>query len=129
MGLARRERPKMNAKTALDFQSDEDLAPAGTHRAPSRRDMFGELCGIESLHLACADLKTNAVNFKIDPQTLETIEGEGLDAFLQRLSENLRSGAYVPEKLGHLALAKAPPHQRALDSVRDLVVETGLRLL
>jgi len=82
--------------------------------------LYADLCALEELQQAYAHVQENARELDIDPLAIESIEAEGVEAFLKQLSDDLQARTYHPsqgaEREGRIVL-------------RDLVVQAALKRL
>jgi len=67
----------------------------------------------------------------VDGQTIQSVESNGLDAFLLQLEEELREGCYKPHPVRRVYIPKADGKMRSLGipGVRDRVVQGAMKIV
>jgi len=97
--------------------------------SPRLHGCYAELCKLENLQLAYAQLKKDCQDLGVDTRAWEAVESNGVQTFLRRLSADLQARTYHP------ATPSRPRPAQGLspgpDSlvVRDQVVQAALILL
>jgi len=91
--------------------------------------VYGELCNMDILHLAYADVRRDFRDRGIDPLTLEALEAEGLASFLEQLLQDLESHTYPPTAPCQPEPTKDPLEPESRNAVRDQVVLAALHLV
>jgi len=92
-------------------------------------EAYGELCKMDILHLAYADVRRDFRDRGIDPLTLEALEADGLASFLEQLLQELETHAYRPMAPSHPEPTGDPLDPESRDAVRDQVVLAALYLV
>jgi predicted esterase len=82
--------------------------------------LYADLCALEKLQQAYAHVQENARALSIDPPAIETIEANGVKAFLKQLSDDLQARTYHPSPVAD--------HEGQV-AIRDLVVQVTLKRL
>ena len=101
-----------------------------THELPRPLlEVYGELCNMDILHLAYADVRRNFRDRGIDPLTLEALEAEGLASYLEQLLQDLKAHTYRPIAPSHPEAIKDPLEPESRNAVRDQVVLAALYLV
>ncbi len=87
-------------------------------RQAEASSLYVDLCALDELEQAYTRIQENSRELDINPLVFETIEAEGVGAFLKRLSDDLKARTYHPlqgsEREGWIVL-------------RDLVVQSALQ--
>ncbi len=60
---------------------------------------YADLCILEGLQQAYAHVTGNARELGIDPLAIETVEAEGVEAFLKQLRDDLQARTYHPSQV------------------------------
>ena len=103
----------------MSDQPFHGLQSEGPHsRQTDGPSLYTDLCALEQLRQAYTHVQENTRELGIDPLVLETIEAEGVEAFLKQLNNDLRARTYHPsqeaEREGRIVL-------------RELVVQVTLK--
>lgn len=93
--------------------------------------LYVHVCKLETLREAYRLAKKNDGAPGIDGVTFETIEAEGVEAFLERLQGELAARQYRPERNRKKAIPKSNGKVRMLGipTIRDRVVQGALKLI
>lgn len=104
--------------TNQPLHSLQSQGPRG--RQAERASLYADLCALEELRQAYTHVQANACELGIDPLVFETIDAEGVEAFIKQLSDHLKARTYHTsqgaEREGRMVL-------------RDLVVQAALKRL
>ena len=93
--------------------------------------LFVHVCKLETLRTAYKQAKKNGGAPGIDGVTFEDIERAGLEAFLERIRDDLTSGLYMPSRNRTKEIPKGNGKMRTLGipTIRDRVVQGALKLI
>jgi predicted esterase len=105
------------------------LSQRAEDSSPRLHGLYDELCKLENLQLVYAQIEEDFQNLGIDALTLEAVEAQGVEKFLQQLSDDLQARTCQPAG----AFPSLPVKKRAagpdIAALRDLVVQATLKLL
>jgi predicted esterase len=110
-----------------NVEDDERRCQQAEEPSPASRGFYADLCELENLQGAYALVKEKSPELGIDPLTFETIQAEGVDAFLKQLSHELRARTYQPARLEQPSSATHVAGSEGLAALRDLVVQAALK--
>jgi RNA-directed DNA polymerase len=95
--------------------------------------LYVHVCKLETLREAYRLARQNDGAPGIDGVTFEAIEAEGLEAWLQRLREELIAHHYRPTRLRRVAIPKRSGGKElrvlSIPTIRDRVVQGALKLI
>src|ERR1700680_853602 len=95
--------------------------------------LYVHVCKLETLREAYRLAQQNDGAPGIDGVTFEAIEAEGLEAWLQRLREELIAHHYRPTRLRRVAIPKRSGSKElrvlSIPTIRDRVVQGALKLI
>jgi len=106
---------------------------AAAKAEPEKRfwGLFVHVCKLETLRTAYEDARRNNGAPGIDGVTFDDVEKAGVEAFLERIRDELVSGQYMPLRNRRKEIPKANGKVRVLGipSIRDRVVQGALKLI
>ena len=106
---------------------------AAAKAEPEKRfwGLFVHVCKLETLRTAYEDARRNNGAPGIDGVTFDDVEKAGVEAFLERIRDELVSGQYMPLRNRKKEIPKANGKVRVLGipSIRDRVVQGALKLI
>ena len=93
--------------------------------------LYVHVCKMETLREAYSMARKNNGAPGIDGVTFEDIEKAGVEAFLERIRDDLTSGQYMPSRNRRKEIPKANGKIRVLGipTIRDRVVQGALKLI
>src|ERR1700726_1634498 len=93
--------------------------------------LYVHICKRETLREAYRLAKANDGAPGIDGVTFESVEGSGLEGFLEQLRQELVERTYRPERLRKVEIPKdgGKVRQLSIPSIRDRVVQGALKLI
>lgn len=102
-------------------------------RSENRRfhALYDKVYRKDILREAWEKVKANRGAAGIDGQTIQEIEENGVEAFLDQLQEELREGRYRPQAVRRVNMPKPDGRQRPLGipGVRDRVVQAAMKIV
>jgi RNA-directed DNA polymerase len=120
-------------KAPIDLQDLRRRLYVKAKAEPSWRfwGLYVHVCKPETLREAYRMAKANDGAPGVDGVTFESIEADGLDAFLGQIREELVERTYRPERLRKVEIPKEGGKVRHLSipSIRDRVVQGALKLI
>lgn len=93
--------------------------------------LYDKVCRKDVLRVAWEQVRRNRGSAGIDGKTIEAIEAEGVDRFLEKLCEELVSQRYRPWPVLRVFIPKPDGRQRPLGipRIRDRVVQAAVRIV
>jgi RNA-directed DNA polymerase len=120
-------------RSVIGLQDLRQRIYATAKAEPEKRfwGLFVHVCKLETLRTAYKDAKKNNGAPGIDGVTFDDIEKAGVEAFLERIRDELVSGQYMPLRNRRKEIPKANGKVRVLGipSIRDRVVQGATKLI
>jgi len=120
-------------KTPITLQELREKIYAKAKAEPQWRfwGMYTHVCKKETLMSAYKLAKAKNGSPGIDRKTFEDIEREGLEEYIEKLREELKSEKYYPNKYREVEIPKTNGKKRLLKipTIRDRIVQGALKLV
>ena len=128
-----RTAPVTGTHSVIGLQDLRQRIYATAKAEPEKRfwGLFVHVCKLETLRTAYILAKENNGAPGIDGVTFEDIEKAGVEAFLERIRDDLTSGQYMPSRNRRQEIPKANGKLRVLGipTIRDRVAQGALKLI
>ncbi len=93
--------------------------------------LYDKLYREDILYRGWKQVKENKGSTGIDKQTIEDIEDNGEDKFVQEIQEELKEGSYNPPPVRRVYIPKANGKTRPLGipTVKDRIIQTAMKIV
>jgi predicted esterase len=95
--------------------------------SPRLDDLYDELWKLKNLRAAYMQVREDFLTFGIDALTVEAIEEEGVEIYLQKLSDDLQARTYQPGAYSTPTPADNASEHSDIITLRDQVIQASLR--
>jgi predicted esterase len=113
----------------LSLETTTPLGKLADEISRRSRDLYGEVCRLEILQLAYAQVRKQFSNLALEGLGPEAIENKKVDRFLWQLSDDLRAQLYRPVDHAHPYDVGNAVEGEGPRVLRDQVVRFALRML
>jgi len=128
-----RTAPDTGTRSVIGLQDLRQRIYATAKAEPEKRfwGLYVHVCKVETIRTAYKQARKNKGAPGIDGETFEDIEKAGLEAFLERIRDDLTSGLYMPSRNRLKEIPKGNGKMRVLGIpiIRDRVVQGALKLI
>ena len=93
--------------------------------------LYDKICSREVLWVAWSQIRRNRGAAGVDGKTIESIEAQGVERFLEQLREELRTPRYRPQPVRRVYIPKPDGRQRPLriPAVKDRVAQAAVKIV
>jgi len=93
--------------------------------------LYDKVCSWEVLWVAWSQVRRNRGAAGVDGATIETIEAQGVEQFLEQLLEELRTQRYRPQPVRRVFIPKPDGRQRPLGipGVKDRIAQAAVKIV
>jgi group II intron reverse transcriptase/maturase len=124
------ERPTTPLDKSRELQRKLYLA-AKRNRNRRFHALYDRIFRPDNLWRAWEEVRKNGGSAGVDGETIEDVIRQGEEAFLEQISQELRTGRYRPQAVLRIYIPKSDGRQRALGipTVRDRVVQQACKIV